>query len=161
VNPDYHMRLALCFILGAVIIGVLIVSSVRAQQEQAERPFKLDVDRAMRAIVDTENSPRYAIGKAGERSEWQLTETVWKFYSKKPFWWASRDRPECIGETRRVVRCHLRWIEATIAHKHPTRISLYSVFCVYKGGWGRFNTSTLRAQDVDYALRALNNYNAQ
>ena len=158
MNPDYHMRFIVCFILGASVIGSLIVLTARAQPPL---PFELDLDRAMRAIVEVENTPRYIIGKAGERSEFQLTETVWKFYSKKPFWWASRDRPECKAETVRVVRAHLKWIEKIISAKHPTRLSLYSVFATYKAGWTRFNHNTLRAQDVDYALRALNLYNSR
>ena len=158
MNPDYHMRFIVCFILGASVIGSLIVLTARAQPPL---PFELDLDRAMRAIVEVENTPRYIIGKAGERSEFQLTETVWKFYSKKPFWWASRDRPECKAETVRVVCAHLKWIWAKVASKHPTRLSLYSVFSVYKAGWGRFNSNSLRSQDVDYALRAMNLYNAK
>lgn len=77
-------------------------------------PVAPDFNRAamLRAIgaVQTRNEPA-AIGGAGERSEWQLMEYVWREHIAVPFEWATI-LPEL---AERVAREHLEKIVARLA----------------------------------------------
>lgn len=112
----------------------------------------IDLPSMMAAIVAVENTPRYLPGRNGERSEFQLTEAVWRQHSRMPFSWASSNKPHCIQETQRVVRAHLKWIFRCL-HSDGQVITPYSVGAIYKVGWKHFCEFQLTPEDQEYAYR--------
>lgn len=144
--------------LSSVVL-FLFVPITRGQEIKFRYPEEppLSVGRLILAIKEVENTPRWQIGSAGERSEYQITYDVWVMWSFKPFEWASRSAPECTDEVLRVLTCHLAYIKGVLQKSGHTH-SPYSVGCIYKGGETRWAEYRLRPEDKDYAQRLANLY---
>lgn len=117
----------------------------------------LDIDLMMEALRQTENTPRAYVGRAGERSEWQIRREVWIANSHQPFEWASSSLVPAREETKCVVRAHIEWIKWQLeAAKMPR--DPYNVALVWTAGLNATKLMNFSAAKHDYALRAANIY---
>ncbi len=117
----------------------------------------VNVNQLLGAISAVENTPNDGIGRAGERSIYQMLPTVWEAFSNQPFHVASSDWYLDKRERDRVARAHIAWIRERLRFLHyaddPYHISL-----VWKAGYWRCLEKRVRTQDVEYAKRVVNVY---
>ena len=106
----------------------------------------IDLPRLAEAIRQAENTPHWRRGRAGERSEYQITRPVWQAYSTEPF---NSSR----AEARRVALRHLAYLEQTLPHPTPYRLAL-----AWNAGYTAASTGNVTASSVDYANRVRNLY---
>lgn len=138
-----------------VVIFVFIVGCAFAARTFI-RPAPLDIDLMIQALRMVENTPRGYVGRAGERSEWQIKAEVWRVHSTRPFEWASSSLPNAVAETKYVVRAHINWIVSRV-ESVGLRKDSYDVALVWTAGLtGAVNWGTPEKQA--YATRAFNLY---
>jgi hypothetical protein len=109
------------------------------------------------AIRQVENSPIRAVGRGGERSEWQIGPSVWREYSSKPLWWASSVKREHRQEQHRVALALVTWIHDNL-HCIPLSDTAYSIGLVYTCGYKTVKHSMPTQAKFGYAQRVQNVY---
>ncbi|MCM2304073.1 MAG: lytic transglycosylase domain-containing protein [Elusimicrobia bacterium] len=90
--------------------AVLLATPLRAQ-----RIGGVDIEALLRALaaVESGSDPR-AIGRAGERSQWQIRPATWRQYTRAPF--AAATTNEVLAQL--VARTHLRTLLAVAERRH-------------------------------------------
>jgi hypothetical protein len=103
------------------------------------------------AIAQVESGNRdELIGPRGERSRYQISETVWRQHRR----WAAFDR--CRGHAAYdVAFAHLRWLDAKLPTNHTARRE-YVLSWVWHGGLSSWDRKSARLHD--YANRVSNLY---
>lgn len=132
----------------ALMMGTALKAGAHPMTEKDEQ-------RLLRAIAEVETgwtdlmAPCPRIGKYGERSAWQLTETVWRRYETAPFYEASRDA----GAAMTVATLHLRWLVAELKKRDliPTP---FLIALGWNGGPRAWKTMSERVRS--YASRVRN-----
>lgn len=108
-----------------------------------------DLAAVLDAIAQVEGNRPAAVGRANERSRWQMREFVWHSYTRAPFRSASRD--EILAKA--VARAHLQYLERSLVHRRiaPTPYNLALAWTC--GLDGMLNPP---AKKRDYARRVTN-----
>ena len=115
-------------------------------------------DTMLEAIKAIEAIPYLSfVGKAGERSEWQITPAVWRELSVFPFASASRSEPIHRAETQRVARKHLQWVISSLKGLGLPETP-HSVGLVWNAGYGTIARRSQKSRHVSYAQRCENVY---
>lgn len=84
------------------------------------------------AIVET-NCDNSAVGKAGERSQYQFMRATWDQYARV-------SHAECAqhpDEIERVANLHLNWIKKTLT-KNRMQVNVENCAAVWNAGWGNY-----------------------
>jgi hypothetical protein len=120
----------------------------------------IDIARLTEAIRQAENTPLHYISPSGCRGEYQLSVLAWKQNSNQPFLLALTDTPEARATTKRVAESHVSWIvnKALPALKLP--VTPYSAALIWRKGYGNVAKLNLTAENVDFARRVQNLYEA-
>lgn len=114
----------------------------------------VDLGRLVDCIAAVENAKTTHIGKAGERSRYQITEAIWRQYSDKDFHLASSQDPICLYEAREVAFQHVRWLSLTL-----DRPTVYRIALAWNAGFHAAQSGNVSNASVSYARRATNLYN--
>lgn len=148
-------------LLAVLFISAIfvIVCSISVRSEPSRDPV-FDIARMMEAIAAVEDSKHYQTGICGERSIYQITQTVWEAHSNEPFVLASVYSEASNREITKVVRRHIQWIRDRMHHLHLEGSEAYQVALVWKAGYSRCLAKKIRPVDIDYAKRCENVYNA-
>ena len=110
---------------------------------------QLNTPVLIQSIGDVETGGKYwKIGSAGERSMYQIKPSVWKQYSRVPFWMASKKSYQ--DEAARVAECYIMDIVIDINSPTAKKVALQ-----WNGGPNRSHYSR---QTVSYATRVSNVY---
>jgi hypothetical protein len=117
------------------------------------KPEPVDIGRLVDAIAMVENAKTTHIGKAGERSRYQITYAVWRMYSEWDFHLASSQSPECLYESREVAFQHTRWLSLTL-----DRPTVYRIAAAWNGGFHAVQSGSITDATADYAKRVRNIY---
>jgi hypothetical protein len=105
--------------------------------------YALDIDRMLYAIAQVESGGNHAaIGKAGERSQYQMTAATWRRYTRAPFKHATKNPVLA----RMVARAHVQYLMKRVGARggmayDPMQIAL---------GWN--------PGDLGYSARVANIY---
>lgn len=111
----------------------------------------LDSAALVQSIGDVETGGKYwRIGAAGERSMYQIKHSVWKQYSRVPFWMASEKSYQV--EAARVAGCYISDIIDGI---HRRNVTVKNIAMRWNGGP---NKSHYSRQNISYATRVSNLY---
>lgn len=153
------MITSLLTVLFVIVLAVFAACIVSGRPPPARDPV-FDIARMMEAIAAVENSKHYEAGPSGERSIYQITQTVWEAHSGEPFILASVYSEDANREIARVVRRHIQWIRERRHHLHLEGSEVYQVALVWKAGYSRCLAKKIRPVDYDYAARCENVYNA-
>jgi hypothetical protein len=130
---------------------IFILLNVSAQAQIIHETM-LEAIKAIEAVPSVS-----FVGKAGERSEWQITSAVWRELSAFPFASASRSEPIYRAETQRVARKHLQWVLTALKGLGLPETP-YSVGLVWNAGYGTIARRSLKSRHVSYAQRCENFY---
>lgn len=84
------------------------------------------------AIVET-NCDNSAVGKAGERSQYQFMRATWDQYSRISHAKCAQN-PQ---EIERVANVHLQWIKQRLVKNHM-EVSVENCAAVWNAGWGNY-----------------------
>jgi hypothetical protein len=117
------------------------------------KPEPVDLGRLVDAIAMVENAKTTHIGKAGERSRYQITYAIWKMYSDWDFHLASSMDPLALYEARQVAYQHVRWLSLTLDKPTPYRIA-----AAWNGGFHAVQSGNITDATADYAKRVRNLY---
>ena len=113
---------------GLVILGIFILFQLSSCVNG------MDDNVFLHAIATVEtNRNNTAVGKAGERGQYQFMRATWEQYSKTP-------HSECArfpDEIERVAEAHLNWIKKTLTKNH-IEISVENCAAIWNAGWGNF-----------------------
>src|SRR5690242_7638062 len=116
-----------CIVLALAFVVVPVAVAGRGNEPLAA----INVDRLVESIRLVENTRADHIGRAGERSPWQITPEVWRKYSHEPLWVASSSDPLHRSEQRRVAREHVLWIIAQIDASTRLMLDVETVGTIY------------------------------
>lgn len=155
-------------LLAAMILFVAIIATYVASPPPSPpdaRPdahfdadlYPIDVHRLLWAIAEVENTPNHVIGAKGERSKYQITQSVWDAHSTQPFAYASSPLNPHRQETLRVALSRIRviriWLTDMDVPETPRMIAL---------AWGAGINAIVRCEvsraKNDYADRVDNLY---
>jgi hypothetical protein len=117
------------------------------------KPEPVDIGRLVDCIAAVENAKTTHIGKAGERSRYQITYAVWSQYSEWDFHLASSMDPIALYEARQVAYQHVRWLSLTL-----DRPSVYRIALAYNAGFHAAQSGNVSNASVSYAKRVRNIY---
>ena len=120
----------------------------------------IDVARLTEAIRQAENTPLHHISPSGCRGEYQIGLLAWKQNTNLPFLLAITDTPGARVATKHVAEAHVAWItkKALPALKLP--VTPYSVALVWRKGYSNVSKLNLTKENVDFARRVQNLYEA-
>lgn len=135
----------------SLLILSLLVSPLRAT------PAELDSFRLAAAIKQVEGAQPETIGPMGERSEFQVTATVWRQHSSQPFATASSSRPTSRAEAHRVAVAHLKWCAERLAANGQPQTP-FMVALAYGAGVSAAVRGTASREKRGYARRCANLY---
>ncbi len=110
-----------------------------------------DLGKVLDSIAAVENTPIHIVGRAGERSRYQMLYTTWRTYTSESFAKASRD--ERLG--RLVAMTHLRYLEITLKHQ-GLQATPRNLAQAWHGG-----INSLRHTPSAYAIRVENVYGSK
>ena len=128
-----------------ITVTAMLFSSLNAVADNNQ----LNTPVLVQSIGDVETGGKYwKIGAAGERSLYQIKHSVWKQYSKVPFWMASKKSYQ--AEAARVAECYISDIVVDINKPTVKKVALR-----WNGGPNRPRFSR---QTVSYANRVSNVY---
>lgn len=126
-------------------IGLAVSSSAAAGA-----PTSIRFAELLDAIAEVESGCEdAAIGSAGERSRYQLTEAVWRAHSTRPFRVATDDTTHA----RAVALVHLQWLSRQL-EKRGLVPTPYCLAIAWNGGLGALHRP--RPSVRDYARRVEN-----
>lgn len=111
-----------------IFLGILIYSAFTSNAKGFDDTSFL----AAIAIVET-GGDNSAVGKAGERSQYQFMRATWDQYARV-------SHAECAkhpDEIERVANLHLNWIKKTLA-KNRMQVNVENCAAVWNAGWGNF-----------------------
>jgi hypothetical protein len=120
------------------------------------KPEPVVIGRLVDCIAEVENARTTHVGKAGERSRYQITYAIWRQYSDWDFHLASSTDPICLYEAREVAYQHVRWLSLTLDRPTPYRIAL-----AWNAGFHAAQSGNVSNASADYARRVRNLYNEQ
>jgi hypothetical protein len=122
----------------------------------------LDEPRLLAAIAHVETGtrdldrPSRRIGRAGERSAWQMKKTTWHSYTTEPCLSASRDARLASV----IAHMHLRHLRLQLElYRHPVKPWLLAV--AWNGGFTTATRPAVPERVRDYADRVSNLYFAR
>ncbi len=114
----------------------------------------VDTYRLVDCIAQVEGAPTAHVGRAGERSRFQITQAVWFQHSRWPFFQASKTTPWALEEQYRVACAHVEYLKKQLKHS-----TAYHIACAWNGGLTATQTGKLTPATRDYAQRVTNLYN--
>jgi len=117
----------------------------------------VDLGRLADSIAAVENAKTTHIGKAGERSRYQITRAVWTSQTSTSFLaHASSELQADLDLQRSVAYGHLLWLYGNL--EHPT---VYRLAAAWNGGFHAAQTGNFSRATADYAKRVRNLYNEE
>ena len=130
-----------------IAIFLTLTSWLRAE------PQKINVGILLECIQQVEGAATNHIGRAGERSRFQITGAVWHTYTSKPFTAASSMHPHDLELQYVVARRHIEYLIKNIERPH-----VYRIAAAWNGGRNAVNLDIFNDRMVDYATRVRNLY---
>lgn len=128
-----------------ITVTAMLFSSLHSVADNTQ----LNTTVLVQSIGDVETGGKYwRIGAAGERSMYQIKRSVWKKYSRVPFWMASEKSYQV--EAARVADCYISDIIIDINNPTAKNVALR-----WNGGPNRSHYSR---PTVSYANRVSNVY---
>jgi hypothetical protein len=124
-----------------------LASWLRAEEKPINAALLLD------CIQQVEGASTDYVGRAGERSRFQITAAVWYDYTNVPFSAASSLHPDNLVMQYRVARRHLDYLIVSV--KRP---NVYRIAAAWNGGRSAVNRDLFNDRMVDYATRVRNLY---
>lgn len=118
----------------------------------------VNVSHFVDAIKAVEHSRIDYVSPTGARGTYQIKESVWKKYSKRPFAWASELSYVAQEETRHVALQHAHWIVEKAIPALNLPVTPYSAALIWNPGYGSVEKLNLTDKNVDYAHRVENIY---
>ncbi len=113
----------------------------------------VDIDVLLRCISIVETGEDIsAIGRKGERTQYQFLPSTWVMHSSLPF--RNANNPKNQNEVDRVARKHLEFIKTTIQERNM-RLSVYNIALMWNGGPNKVEYNLF---NKDYAERVNNLY---
>lgn len=106
-----------------------------------------DLNKVLTAIAAVEGNDPRAIGRAGERSRYQMCHRVWRAYTSAPFRRASTDE----RLAHEVAMTHLRVLRAVLIRQRIKATERNLALAWTNGPYGMRRAS---AKKLDYANRA-------
>lgn len=137
-------------------LGTVILASLFRLTAQA---MPVDEHRLLAAIAQVEtgtrnlNRPSKKVGRSGERSAWQITETVWRQYTRTKFVAASTDAR--LANT--IAALHLRTLSLTF-EAHGILPTPYRLAVAWNAGASAAIENAVGPRTHDYAQRVTNLY---
>jgi hypothetical protein len=137
----------------------LLICSVFAQPGNVDAA--LDEMRLLSAIAHVEtgttNTARACrkVGRAGERSAWQISRAVWNTYSSAPFTDASSS-PRLASA---VAAAHLRWLRLNL-EKEGISATPFALALAWNAGLSAVLDSAYKYPTTHYAERVANLYHS-
>lgn len=122
----------------------------------------VDEDRLLRCIAQLEtgttqiSKPVRKVGRAGERSAWQITPAVWQEYTAAPFARASTDAK--LG--RVVAAAHLRRLHVDL-RRRTGYVNTFTLALAWNAGLSGAINGRVPPGARDYAARAVALYEAK
>jgi hypothetical protein len=130
--------------MGRVAIFILAAAGLGAE------PAPIDPDKLLAAIAQVESGVHDgAVGRAGERSRYQMSESVWRKFSTEPF--IRADDP---AQSRAVALDYLAWIESQL-RRRGTEATPYSLSLAWNAGVAGAEHPSPRAKDYAERVAAL------
>lgn len=134
--------------LAALLIACFLHGPAKAEP--------VDHRKLLRAIEQVEGADYWRVGKAGERSKFQIMPEVWMQHSGMPFYMASSNWSAALDEQERVALCHIKWLEAHLTNPTPYRIAL-----AWNAGLSAVKNGRFSSAKACYARRVVNLYESE
>lgn len=131
-------------------LALALTGASAAERRAPVRPSEIDVDAMLYAIAQVETGDNNArVGRAGERSAWQIMEGTWRMHTRAKHSLASTSR----SLARDVATRHLDYLMETLRRTHAS-CAPEMLAAAWRHGPGLARTFA----NSDYARRVANLY---